>query len=112
VRAGLKICFGLESKAAWSTVLRLWHHEGLPRGIAEHLTTPAQFDEARPLVSSEQVMIPAGPDMDEHDEFLRAHAAAGVDELFVQQITDRLTTRGCRTGENPDEPVVGRCPGG
>jgi G6PDH family F420-dependent oxidoreductase len=86
VRASLKICFGAESKAAWATVLRLWRHEGLPGDVAEHLATPAQFDQARSLAPSERVMIPAGPDMDEHEEFVRAYAQAGIDDLFVQQI--------------------------
>ena len=37
-------------------------------------------------MTAEHIASPVGPDLDQHVAALQQHAAAGVDELYVQQI--------------------------
>jgi G6PDH family F420-dependent oxidoreductase len=86
VQAGTKVCFMDDEQRAQETVLKLWPNEGLPGELAQVLPTPAHFEQACELVTAEQLQSPVGPDLDAHVESLEQYAAAGVDELFVQQI--------------------------
>jgi len=86
VHAGTKVCYGDSADDAMKTVLRLWGNEGLPGELAQILPTPSHFEQASQLVTPEQISSPVGPDLDEHEQSLRAYEEAGVDELFVQQI--------------------------
>ena len=86
VHAGTKVCYGPSQEEALKTVLRLWPNEGLPGELAQILPTPKHFEQACELVTAEQIKTPAGPDIDAHVESLRQYEAAGVDELYVQQV--------------------------
>ena len=70
------------------TAYRLWPNEALPGELAQVLPTPAHFEQACELVTEDMVAeaVPCGPDIERHVEALQQYAAAGVDELFVQQI--------------------------
>src|SRR5919112_4225837 len=86
VHAGTKVCFGDDRDEALKTAHRLWPNEGLPGELAQVLPTPSHFEQACELVTPDQLVTPAGPDLDEHAQSLQQYADAGVDELFVQQI--------------------------
>jgi G6PDH family F420-dependent oxidoreductase len=86
VHAGTKVCYGQDEDAARKTVHRLWPNEVLPGELAQVLPTPSHFEQACELVTPDQIVAPAGPDLDQHHESLKAYEQAGVDELFVQQI--------------------------
>jgi len=86
VHSGTKVCYMASEQEALETVLRLWPNEGLPGELAQILPTPAHFEQACELVTAEHIKTPAGPDIDAHVESLRQYEAAGVDELFVQQV--------------------------
>src|SRR5215208_415238 len=92
VHAGAKVCFGPDEKAAVRTVHRLWPNIGLPGELAQVLPTPAHFEQATELVTEETIgqAVPCGPDLDHHAEQLQAFAAAGVDELYLQQVGPEL----------------------
>ena len=51
-------------------------------------SSPRPSTSSRPASSStaEQLKTPVGPDIDAHVESLRQYEAAGVDELYVQQV--------------------------
>lgn len=59
---------------------------GLPGELAQILPTPKHFEQACELVTAEQIKTPTGPDIDAHVQSLRQYEAAGVDELYVQQV--------------------------
>jgi G6PDH family F420-dependent oxidoreductase len=86
VHAGTKVCFMDSEDEAMETVLRLWPNEGLPGELAQVLPTPAHFEQACELVTTEHIASPVGPDLEQHVQSLQQYADAGVDELFVQQI--------------------------
>jgi G6PDH family F420-dependent oxidoreductase len=88
VQAGTKVCFGHDEARAVPTAHRLWPNEALPGELAQVIPTPAHFEQACGLVTEEMIAesVPCGPDLDRHVASLQEYAAAGVDELFVQQI--------------------------
>jgi G6PDH family F420-dependent oxidoreductase len=88
VQAGTKVCYGSDEGEAVRTVHRIWPNESLPGELAQILPTPAHFEQASELVTEEMIAesVPCGPDLSRHAESLQEFAAAGVDELFVQQI--------------------------
>jgi G6PDH family F420-dependent oxidoreductase len=88
VQGGLKVCWDEDGDQARALVHRLWANEGLPGELAQILPTPAHFEQASELVSEEMVGsdVPCGPDLDRHLEAIEAYAAAGFDELYVNQI--------------------------
>ncbi len=88
VQAGAKVCFGPDAAEAAATAHRIWPNDGLPGELAQILPTPEHFEQAAELVTAEMLAqtLPCGPDLDAHVESLSEYAAAGVDELFVQQI--------------------------
>jgi G6PDH family F420-dependent oxidoreductase len=88
VQAGAKVCFGRDERAARATAHRLWPNIGLPGELAQILPTPPHFEQAATLVTEDAVAatVPCGPDIEHHVEKLMAFQAAGVEELFVQQI--------------------------
>jgi G6PDH family F420-dependent oxidoreductase len=86
VHAGAKVCFGPDEEQARRTAHRLWPNEALPGELAQVLPTPAHFEQACELVSPDMISVPVGPDLDRHVEGLKEYEAAGVDELFVEQI--------------------------
>ena len=92
VIAGGKVCFGADEQEAVRTVHRLWPNIGLPGELAQVLPTPAHFEQASQLVTEEAIgqAVPCGPDLDHHAEQLQAFAAAGVDELYLQQVGPEL----------------------
>ena len=88
VQAGTKVCYGADEAACVATAHRLWPNEHLPGELAQILPTPAHFEQVSRLVTPEMVAegTPCGPDLDRIRERIDAYAAAGVDELYVQQI--------------------------
>lgn len=89
MQAGTKVCFGPDKADAVKTLHRLWPNEALPGELAQVLPTPPHFEQACELVNEEMIAdspTPCGPDLDEHVAALQAHADAGVDELYVQQV--------------------------
>ena len=52
------------------------------------LPTPEHFEQAASLVTEEMIAdtVPCGPDLGRHIESIEEYAAAGVDELYIQQI--------------------------
>jgi G6PDH family F420-dependent oxidoreductase len=86
VHAGTKVCFMADKAEALATAHRLWPNEALPGELAQILPTPAHFEQAAELVRPELLQTPGGPDLEEHAASLADYEAAGVDELFVQQI--------------------------
>lgn len=88
VQSGLKVAYHDDEAEARRTALRIWPNDGLPGELAQILPTPAHFEQAGSLVTEELVAesIVCGPDIDKHLEQLQAHADAGVDELYVQQV--------------------------
>ncbi len=88
VHAGTKVCYGEDADACLETVFRTWRNEGLPGELPQILPTPAHFEQASELVTKEMIASNrvVGPDLDTHVAHFREFEAAGVDELFVQQI--------------------------
>jgi G6PDH family F420-dependent oxidoreductase len=88
VQAGAKVCYGRDEAEARRTAHRLWPNDGLPGELAQVLPTPEHFEQAAELVTEEMIAgsVPCGPDLERHFESLQEYAAAGVDELYVQQI--------------------------
>lgn len=88
VQAGLKVCLQDDVAEARRIAHRIWPNDGLPGELAQILPTPAHFEQASQLVTEDLVAesIVCGPDIDLHLEQLQAHADAGVDELYVQQV--------------------------
>jgi G6PDH family F420-dependent oxidoreductase len=88
VAGGMKVCWGKSEARARKTAYKLWPNEVLPGELAQILPTPAHFEQATSLVSEEMIgeSIPCGPDIEHHLEAIEQFAAAGFDELYVQQI--------------------------
>jgi G6PDH family F420-dependent oxidoreductase len=86
VHSGTKVCYGDDEEKARATVHRLWPNESLPGELAQILPTPSHFEQACELVTPDQVIAPVGPDVEVHVASLKEYEAAGVDELYVQQI--------------------------
>jgi G6PDH family F420-dependent oxidoreductase len=88
VAAGTKVCWDEDERRARLTAHRLWPNEGLGGEIAQILPTPEHFEQLRELVSEEMVAdaVPCGPDLDAHIAMIERFEAAGVDELYIQQI--------------------------
>jgi G6PDH family F420-dependent oxidoreductase len=88
VQAGMKVCYQADAAEARRTAHRIWPNDALPGELAQILPTPAHFEQASQLVTEELVAesIVCGPDVDLHLEQIQAHADAGVDELYVQQV--------------------------
>jgi G6PDH family F420-dependent oxidoreductase len=88
VQGGVKVCWGADEATALEHVTHLWPNEGLPGELAQILPTPAHFEQASSLVTSEMLgeSITCGPDVDRHVQTLQAYADAGFDELYVNQI--------------------------
>jgi len=88
VQGGMKVCLGADEERARKLVHRLWPNEGLPGELAQVLPTPQHFEQASQLVTEEMVAeaVPCGPDIARHIEKIEEFAAAGFDELYVNQI--------------------------
>jgi G6PDH family F420-dependent oxidoreductase len=88
VQGGMKVCLGDDEAQARKLVHRLWPNEALPGELAQVLPTPQHFEQASELVTEEMVgeQVPCGPDLDRHIEKIEEFAAAGFDELYVNQI--------------------------
>ncbi|HEY7966604.1 MAG TPA: TIGR03557 family F420-dependent LLM class oxidoreductase [Solirubrobacteraceae bacterium] len=88
VAGGTKVCWGEDEAACLRTAHRLWPNESLPGELAQILPTPAHFEQACELVTEDMVAeaVPCGPDLDRQIESFEHYAAAGFDELYVQQI--------------------------
>jgi G6PDH family F420-dependent oxidoreductase len=88
VQGGMKVCLGPDEAQARRTVHRLWPNEALPGELAQVLPTPQHFEQASQLVTEELVAeeVPCGPDIGRHIEKIEEFAAAGFDELYVNQI--------------------------
>ena len=88
VQGGTKVCWGENAEAALAHVTRLWPNEGLPGELAQILPTPEHFEQAARLVTPEMLAdeVVCGPDVDQHVAALQEYAAAGFDELYVNQI--------------------------
>jgi G6PDH family F420-dependent oxidoreductase len=86
IRAGAKVCYMADEDQARETAHRLWPTQGLPGELSQVLPTPAHFEQASRLVTPDKIVSPVGPALERHVEALEKYAAAGVDELYVQQI--------------------------
>ncbi len=88
IQGGLKVCWGKDEDQARELVHRLWANEGLPGELAQILPTPAHFEQASELVSTDQATadVPCGPAVDRHLRAIQAYEDAGFDELYVNQI--------------------------
>lgn len=88
VQGGMKVCLGADEAKCRSVVHRLWPNEALPGELAQVLPTPQHFEQASQLVTEEMVaeQVPCGPDIARHIEKIEEFAAAGFDELYVNQI--------------------------
>jgi G6PDH family F420-dependent oxidoreductase len=88
VQGGMKVCLGDDEAQARKLVHRLWPNEALPGELAQVLPTPQHFEQASQLVTEEMVgeQVPCGPDVARHIEKIEEFAAAGFDELYVNQI--------------------------
>jgi G6PDH family F420-dependent oxidoreductase len=88
VQGGMKVCLGADEAQTRRTVHRLWPNEALPGELAQVLPTPQHFEQASELVTEEMVaaQVPCGPDIGRHIEKIEEFAAAGFDELYVNQI--------------------------
>jgi G6PDH family F420-dependent oxidoreductase len=88
VQCGLKVCWDEDENRAVKTVHRLWPNEVLPGELAQILPTPRHFEQATELVTEQMLAdaTPCGPDLDRHLGAIREYAAAGFDELYIQQI--------------------------
>ncbi len=88
VQGGMKVCLGADEAQARRLVHRLWPNEALPGELAQVLPAPQHFEQASQLVTEDMVAeeVPCGPDLARHIENIEAFAAAGFDELYVNQI--------------------------
>jgi G6PDH family F420-dependent oxidoreductase len=88
VQGGMKVCWDAEESRARKTVHRLWPNEALPGELAQILPTPEHFGQASQLVTEDMVAeeVPCGPDIDRHVSAINEYAAAGFDELYINQI--------------------------
>lgn len=91
VQGGLKVCWAPTEQAGVETAYRLWRSEQLPGELDQILATPEHVDQASTLVTRQMVAEawPCGPDRDKHVQALLNYAAAGFDELYVQQIGEQ-----------------------
>jgi len=88
VLGGMKVCWDEQESRARATAHRLWPNELLPGELAQVLPVPAHFEQASSLVSEQMVAdeVPCGPDLERHLQAIERYAAAGFDEVYVQQI--------------------------
>jgi G6PDH family F420-dependent oxidoreductase len=88
VQGGMKVCLGPDDAQARRTAHRLWPNEALPGELAQVLPTPQHFEQASELVTEQMIAeaVPCGPDLEPHIAKLEEFAAAGFDELYVNQI--------------------------
>jgi G6PDH family F420-dependent oxidoreductase len=88
VTGAMKVCWSEDAARARATAHRLWPNDVLPGELAQILPTPAHFEQASQLVDEDMVAeaTPCGPDLDAHREAIDRYAAAGFDELYIQQI--------------------------
>jgi G6PDH family F420-dependent oxidoreductase len=88
VHGGMKVCLDADEAKARQTVHRLWPNEALPGELAQVLPTPQHFEQASEIVTEEMVAaeVPCGPDLERHLEKIEEYAAAGFDELYINQI--------------------------
>jgi G6PDH family F420-dependent oxidoreductase len=88
VLGGMKVCWDEDEQRARATAHRLWASEALPGELAQVLPAPAHFEQACSLVSEEMVaaQVACGPDLERHVEAIERYAAAGFDEVYIQQI--------------------------
>lgn len=72
------------------TAHAVWPNAQLPGELGQNLPTPAHFEQASSLVTTEAVAqsVPAGPDARPYLDRIKEFAAAGFDEVYVQQIGD------------------------
>ena len=87
-QAGFKVCWAATEEDGAATVHRLWPNSFLPGELSQVLPTPAHFEQASALVGKDMVTgtVPCGPDPERHLSSLCEYAAAGYDEVYVQQI--------------------------
>jgi G6PDH family F420-dependent oxidoreductase len=88
VQGGMKVCLDADEAQARKLVHRLWPNEALPGELAQVLPAPQHFEQASQLVTEDMVAeeVPCGPDIERHIEKIEEFAAAGFDELYVNQI--------------------------
>ena len=88
MQGGFKVCWGADEQQAVETAHRLWANEQLPGELAQVLPTPAHFEQASQLVTTDMVAqaVVCGPDVDRYVEEFTQYEDAGYDEVYVQQI--------------------------
>ncbi|OBI45546.1 LLM class F420-dependent oxidoreductase [Mycobacterium kyorinense] len=87
-QAGFKVCHASTKEDGLRTAHRLWANEQLPGQLGQTLTRPSDFEQASSLVPESAVAesVPCGPDAKPYIERIREFAAAGFDEVYLQQI--------------------------
>ena len=88
IQAGFKVCWAPTKQQGAATAHRIWASESLPGEMAQVLPTPEHFQQVTTLVTPEMVgaALPCGPDPQPYVEAIRRYAAAGFDEIYLQQI--------------------------
>ena len=79
---------GPDEEAPRELAQEIWPNIGIPGELAQEPPNPGHFEQASENVSVEDVAgsISCGPDPAAHIESVKKYAAAGYDEVFVQQI--------------------------
>ncbi|SDG72478.1 TIGR03557 family F420-dependent LLM class oxidoreductase [Pseudonocardia oroxyli] len=88
VQAGMKVCWDTDREAALDRAHRLWANDLLPGQLAQTLPRPQDFADATSLVPRDAIgdAIVCGDDTAEHLDRVQSYLAAGVDEVYVQQV--------------------------
>jgi G6PDH family F420-dependent oxidoreductase len=84
-QAGLKVAYAPTAEEGVEHAHRLWASSGLPGELSQVLPTPAHFEQASSLVTTEMTAssVVAGPDPDRHVEAIQPYLEAGFDEVYV-----------------------------
>lgn len=87
-QAGFKVCHAPTKEDGLRTAHSLWANEQLPGQLGQTLPRPSDFEQASSLVPESAVAesVPCGPDAKPYIERIREFAAAGFDEVYIQQI--------------------------
>ena len=87
-QAGFKVCWAASEREGAATAIRLWPNTLVPGELSQILPSPKHFEQASSMVSQDMIrsVVPCGPDPQRHLDALREYAAAGFDEVYVQQI--------------------------
>ena len=87
----LQACVAETEEEAVETAHRLWPNSGLPGELSAELATPALFEQATGMVSTEDIAegsIITDPDPQAHVDGIETAIDAGYDHVYTMQIGD------------------------